>query len=630
MAALERERNDLVAVEADLRAQRDAAKTSARRMESLADFQPGTEPATNWRGQVRRAEPARYRTHSEAARRAADNTTGFAATPEGQIIAAEFTANWPALPVAEVLVGRFGTHPTRACPASSNGVASTCPSAETPVAIFSGRVSNVITIPGGGLVVMVDHGSHRSVYATPARWWTTCAPAKVGTVIDSDGLRAYLEIWDAKGMPTPPNGSRDETGSDRQSELRKTSLFNQLTGARAKVANLPGVTVAPTTAPIKGHPDIELIDLPGTYSLHPKALDEAVTRDALLDPGQRPDGLLLVLDSANIKRNLYLALQVMDLGLPTLMVVNETATTLWSRPALESAFGAEVFPVHALNGRGTKALRERLMSWSSAPPVSQPEPTPASWRDRVDFGTLQAALPDAPGAALELLVTSDSEPDWLASAAREALLQARAATGCGTAELQLAEAAHRSQQVRRIATDVLEQNPPASRSLSSRLDKVLTHRIGGPLILMAVFFLMFQAVYAWATWPMDLIDAGMGALMDGVRNALPAGWAANLLVDGLLAGIGGVVIFVPQIALLFGAVAALEESGYMTRVAFMNDRWLRSLGLDGRATIPLLGGFACAVPAILSARTIPGKRERLLTILITPWTCSRAFRSTSS
>ena len=132
-----------------------------------------------------------------------------------------------------------------------------------------------------------------------------------------------------------------------------------------------------------------------------------------------------------------------------------------------------------------------------------------------------------------------------------------------------------------------------------------------------------RQVYAWATWPMDLIDAGMAALMDGTRSALPAGWWTDLLVDGLLAGLGGVVIFVPQIALLFGAVAALEESGYMTRVAFMNDRWMRAIGLDGRATIPLLGGFACAVPAILSARTIPGKRERLLTILVTPWmTCS--------
>ena len=140
---------------------------------------------------------------------------------------------------------------------------------------------------------------------------------------------------------------------------------------------------------------------------------------------------------------------------------------------------------------------------------------------------------------------------------------------------------------------------------------------------MGVFFLIFQAVYAWATWPMELIDSGMGALMSAVRGSLPAGWWTDLMVDGLLSGIGGVVIFVPQIALLFGAVAALEESGYMTALSFMNDRWMRAIGLDGRATISLLGGFACAVPAILGARTIPGKRERLLTILITPWmTCS--------
>ena len=169
----------------------------------------------------------------------------------------------------------------------------------------------------------------------------------------------------------------------------------------------------------------------------------------------------------------------------------------------------------------------------------------------------------------------------------------------------------------------IRDSPPASRDVSARLDRTLTHRLWGPAILMAIFFLIFQAVYAWATWPMGLIDSCMAALMDGTRSALPAGWWTDLLVDGLLAGLGGVVIFVPQIALLFGAVAALEESGYMTRVAFMNDRWMRAIGLDGRSTIPLLGGFACAVPAILSARTIPGKRERLLTILVTPWmTCS--------
>jgi len=403
----------------------------------------------------------------------------------------------------------------------------------------------------------------------------------------------------------------------------KSSLFNLLTGGRAKVANLPGVTVAPSRGRLQVNAEVELIDLPGTYSLHPKALDEAVTRDALLHPEQRPDGVLLVLDSANIKRNLFLCLQAMELGLPTLTVVNETDRTPWSSTALGQALGTEVFPVHALDGMGTEALAQRLSGWAQRPPSAGQAAAPAPWREQVDLSALASALPDLPPAGLDLLVTSGDDPDWLPAAARDTLAAVRGAIGTGTAALQLAEAGRRSQDVRRIAKAVLDDTSPSAHSLSSRLDRILTHRVGGPVILMAVFFLIFQAVYAWATWPMDLIDAGMGALMDGARTALPAGWWSDLLVDGLLAGIGGVVIFVPQIALLFGAVAALEESGYMTRVAFMNDRWLRALGLDGRATIPLLGGFACAIPAIMSARTIPGKRERLLTILITPWmTCS--------
>ena len=403
----------------------------------------------------------------------------------------------------------------------------------------------------------------------------------------------------------------------------KSSLFNLLTGGRAKVANLPGVTVAPSRARLKVAADVELIDLPGTYSLHPKALDEAVTRDALLCPDERPNGILLILDSANIKRNLYLCLQVLDLGLPTLTVVNETDDTPWSSPALAQALQTEVFPVHALDGQGTDALSRRLKGWAQAPPSAGQATPPGPWRNQVDLSALASALPDIPPAGLDLLVTSGDDPNWLPNAARDTLAEVRESVGTGTAALQLAEAGRRSQDVQRIAHAVLEDTSPIAQSLSNRIDHILTHRIGGPVILMAVFFLIFQAVYAWATWPMDLIDAGMGALMDGVRTALPPGWWSDLLVDGLLAGIGGVVIFVPQIALLFGAVAALEESGYMTRVAFMNDRWLRALGLDGRATIPLLGGFACAIPAIMSARTIPGKRERLLTILVTPWmTCS--------
>ena len=410
----------------------------------------------------------------------------------------------------------------------------------------------------------------------------------------------------------------------------KTSLFNHLTGSRAKVANLPGVTVEPVVAPIKNRDgvrsDIELVDLPGTYSLHPKALDEAVTRDALFNPDHphRPDGLLVVMDAANLKRNLYLTLQSLELDIPTLVVVNETAPTSWSADALAEQLGCPVLPVHALKGTGTQALLEQLEAGlSPAKNSTGMDPGARGWRNRVELDALSSALPHLSSAGLELLVTSDDSPDWLSREAQKALQEVRTATGCGASELQLGEAAHRSRQVRSIATKALGQNPPASRSISARLDRVLTHRILGPVILMAVFFLIFQAVYSWATWPMDRIDEAMGWLMETCRTALPAGWWTDLLVDGLLAGLGGVVIFVPQIALLFGAIAALEESGYMTRVAFMNDRWLRALGLDGRSAIPLLGGFACSIPAILGARTIPGKRERLLTILITPWmTCS--------
>lgn len=410
----------------------------------------------------------------------------------------------------------------------------------------------------------------------------------------------------------------------------KTSLFNTLTGSRAKVANLPGVTVDPIMARLRTNRGVDsavdLIDLPGTYSLHPKAPDEAVTRDALFDPNHtyRPDGLIVVMDAANLKRNLYLTLQVLDLGLPSVVVVNETAPTSWSKDALETALGCPVLPVHALNGKGTKALKHMLSSGSMVPRSSNSALDSAKgWRSRVNLTALEAALPDVSPSGIDLLVTADDTPDWLDAASKITLAAIRADTGCGSAELQLGEAAHRSRQVRDIATKALGQNPPTSRSISARIDRVLTHQLAGPLILIGVFFLIFQAVYAWATWPMDLIDAGMGWLMAACRAGLPAGWWTDLLVDGLLAGLGGVVIFVPQIALLFGAVAALEESGYMTRVAFMNDRWLRSLGLDGRSAIPLLGGFACAIPAILGARTIPGKRERLLTILITPWmTCS--------
>ena len=211
----------------------------------------------------------------------------------------------------------------------------------------------------------------------------------------------------------------------------KTSLFNLLTGSNAKVANLPGVTVDPVVAPMRGGDAsagmLELIDLPGAYSLHPKALDEAVTRDALFNPDHehRPDGIILVLDAANLKRNLYLTLQVLDLGLPTVVVVNETAPTSWSRDALSARLDCPVLAIHALNGRGTEALKEALCS-GSLPVQREPLSQQATgWRSRVDIGPLSACLPHLNASGLELLVTADDTPSWLGPEGKQALDEVR-------------------------------------------------------------------------------------------------------------------------------------------------------------------------------------------------------------
>ena len=400
----------------------------------------------------------------------------------------------------------------------------------------------------------------------------------------------------------------------------KSTLFNRLTGARAKVANLPGVTVAPSTARLKAAPDVELVDLPGTYSLHPRALDEAVTRDALIDPVQRPDGIVLVLDSANIKRNLYLCLQTLELGLPTLVVVNETDTQPWSKAALAEALGTEVHAVHALRGRGTADLEKR---WPHGRNRRRPPPlhlTPRRARAHRPHRPAQR-LAGHPRRRAPAAHPVGRGPGWLpkpaAPSSRPPGSPQVAAWPSSSSRKPTPEptrASNRTSCAPTTRPDGRLHRPP-HRPCPDPPHRRSAHPDGG---LLSDF-----PSRRVGHLPMDLIDAGMGALMETVRSGLPAGWWADLLVDGLLAGIGGVVIFVPQIALLFGAVAALEESGYMTRVAFLNDRWMRALGLDGRATVPLLGGFACAIPAILSARTIPGKRERLLTILITPWmTCS--------
>ncbi len=349
----------------------------------------------------------------------------------------------------------------------------------------------------------------------------------------------------------------------------KTALFNQLTGSRQKVANYSGVTVERKEGLLRAPSGREfaVLDLPGAYSLQPASLDEAVTRDLCRGfyPGEAaPDVLVCVVDATNLRLHLRFALELRELGRPMIVALNMVDAAQRrgihiDRAALQQALGVPVVETVAVRRNGAQALVESIDTL--APTLSAPSfETPAD-------GNYHA-------------------------------------------------------QVRAILAAAVSMPSRTSR-VDDALDRWLLHPVFGLAILAAVMFLIFQAVYAWATPMMDLIDAGTGALGEWVGATLPAGPLNSLLVDGIIAGLGGVVIFLPQILILFAFILALEESGYLPRAAFLLDRMMSSAGLSGRSFIPLLSSFACAVPGIMSTRSIQDPRDRLATILVAPlMTCS--------
>ena len=351
----------------------------------------------------------------------------------------------------------------------------------------------------------------------------------------------------------------------------KSSLFNALTGARQKIANYPGVTVerkAGHASFADGRP-IALIDLPGTYSLTPASPDEAVTRDVVLgrQAGEtRPDALIVVVDAANLDNHLCFALELLALGLPTVIALNMLDLAerdgLTLDPArLSRELGVPVVPTVAVRKRG---LTELLAAVDDAIRSHQP-------RDAVPAPQTDASL---------------------------------------------------HQRARALASAAIVTETPVRR-WTQRVDAVVLHPVAGLLILLALMFVMFQAVYAWAGPPADALEAGVGVLQSWVIDTLPENFVRDLIVEGLLAGVGAVVVFLPQILILFLFILLLEASGYMTRAAFLMDGLMAKVGLSGRGFIPLLSSFACAVPGIMATRAIPDEKDRLTTILIAPlMTCS--------
>jgi ferrous iron transport protein B len=359
----------------------------------------------------------------------------------------------------------------------------------------------------------------------------------------------------------------------------KTALFNRLTGSRQKVANYPGVTVerkeGRLTGPHTGR-SYRVVDLPGAYSLEPATLDEAIARDVILgrhatEPA--PDLLVCVVDATNLRLNLRLVLELKRLGRPMIVALNmsDLAARRGYRldaAALERALGVPVVPTVAIRSGGERALVEAI---------------------------------DAYGLG--------------ARAAERARLEAPAPTSAADIEAT-------QREVRRVLEEI-GYRVPVRAALLSRLDAVVLNPIAGPLLLAVVLFLMFQAVFSWAKEPQNLINTAIQSLSVWLGGVLPAGPLRGLLLDGVIAGTGSVLVFLPQILILFLFILALEDSGYLPRAAFLLDRLMGRVGLSGRAFIPLLSSFACAIPGIMATRTIPSARDRLATIMIAPlMTCS--------
>lgn len=413
----------------------------------------------------------------------------------------------------------------------------------------------------------------------------------------------------------------------------KTSLFNELTGARHKVGNYAGVTVETREGAVherlRPARPLTIVDLPGTYSLTPISEDEAVAFRCLAGEGQPPpDVVALVLDAANLARNLYLAAQLIELGRPLVVALNmidvaAAAGMPVDAAALSRVLGVPVVPTVARTGAGAAELVAAICSLDPVPQVSSP---------------LRARLLAAGPSALAGLGADPARARWLLSAAAAGTLELTGATAAERAALVRLDAA----AVRQGAHDLIvaryrevdalldalglaasarERAPAMDRS--ARIDRVLTHRALGLLIFAAVMATIFTSIFTWAEPLMGLIEDGIGWLSGQVKDGLGPGVFTDLVTDGVIAGVGNVLVFVPQIALLFLLLGLLEDSGYMARAAFLIDRLMARVGLHGRAFVPLLSGYACAIPAILGTRTISSPRDRLVTILMIPFmSCS--------
>ncbi|WP_149304441.1 ferrous iron transport protein B [Pareuzebyella sediminis] len=409
----------------------------------------------------------------------------------------------------------------------------------------------------------------------------------------------------------------------------KTSVFNQLTGLNQKVGNYPGITVekkegiCKLARGVKAH----ILDLPGTYSLNTTSLDESVAVELLLNKNDKdhPDVAIVISDVENLKRNLLLFTQIKDLKIPVILVIN--MADRMSRKGisiditlLEEKLDTKIALVSTRKGTGIDRLKELIADYknlSTAPNVDTTVIAPEY------FDKLRTTFPKQDLYKLWLVITQDVNFMPIEKKLIKDTSSFATKSSSELKRLQQKETILRYQFINGILKETYKVDLTAAKGFRATLDKILTHKVFGYLIFFIILLTIFQAIYDWSSYPMDFIDELFASASEWVKNTLPPGMFTDLLAEGILAGIGGIVIFIPQIAFLFLFISLLEESGYMSRVVFLMDRIMRPFGLSGKSVVPLISGTACAIPAIMATRTIESWKERLITILVTPFTtCS--------
>ena len=408
----------------------------------------------------------------------------------------------------------------------------------------------------------------------------------------------------------------------------KSSLFNSLTGLNQKVGNFPGVTVDKKTglSKISDRISARIIDLPGTYSLYPKRNDEWVSYKVLLDedPDVTADIIVLIIDASNLKRNLLFCSQIIDLKRPvvvalTMMDIAKKNNIQIDIPGLERELGILVIPVNPRKNRGISQLKKAIEQTSeNIHSISE--------RDFINTGSLapqaitkvRQIFPEISNyRAIHYLINHENFA--LEQPVQEAIESIERETNFNPSKTQAEEILQRYGKIKSIMQQTVVEADPLQKALfTQRLDDILLHRTWGYVILFAVLFSLFQSIFAIAQFPMNAIEWTFAKAGGWIINFLPQSWFSDLLVNGILAGLSGILVFVPQIMILFGLITLLEDSGYMARISFLTDRVMRKAGLNGKSVMPMISGLACAVPAIMSARSIENKKERLLTIMCTP------------